>query len=238
MTLSRFLRDYLYIPLGGNRHGPLLQYLSVMLVMLLGGLWHGAAWNFVLWGGLHGVFIVVNHLFRSAIVRFGQPFPPFQAPLVGWAITFVAITIAWVPFRAADFEATLLIWRTMCGLENLYLPILFGSVFGAEGVFTIPGALFDNASFHGVLQAFGFLGGFPILPLAGVICFLCPTTQEWLVPVSTTTTRASINDRIARKLRSICVWRPNAVWAIVLCGLGFLALAQNKHPQVFVYFQF
>ena len=61
MTLSRFLRDYLYIPLGGNRRGPLLQYLSVMLVMLLGGLWHGAARNFVLWGGLHGTFIV-GHL--------------------------------------------------------------------------------------------------------------------------------------------------------------------------------
>ena len=64
MTLSRFIRDYIYIPLGGNRQGPPRRYVELMAAMLIGGLWHGAAWNFVLWGGLHGAYLIVNHLFQ------------------------------------------------------------------------------------------------------------------------------------------------------------------------------
>ena len=71
MTLSRFLRDYLYIPLGGNRHGPARRYVNLIVTMLLGGLWHGAGWTFVLWGALHGVYLVVNHLWREAKARLG-----------------------------------------------------------------------------------------------------------------------------------------------------------------------
>ena len=65
MTLSRFLRDYLYIPLGGNRHGAARRYVNLMITMLLGGLWHGAAWTFVIWGGMHGIYLLVNHAWRS-----------------------------------------------------------------------------------------------------------------------------------------------------------------------------
>src|SRR5216684_6257928 len=64
MTLSRFLRDYLYIPLGGNRLGPKRRYLNLFLTMLLGGLWHGANWNFLIWGGLHGAYLLINHAWR------------------------------------------------------------------------------------------------------------------------------------------------------------------------------
>jgi D-alanyl-lipoteichoic acid acyltransferase DltB (MBOAT superfamily) len=65
ITLSRFLRDYLYIPLGGNRRGPLRRYLNLAVVMLLGGLWHGANWTFVIWGGVHGLMLAVNHGWRA-----------------------------------------------------------------------------------------------------------------------------------------------------------------------------
>jgi alginate O-acetyltransferase complex protein AlgI len=67
ITLSRFLRDYLYIPLGGNRRGPPRRYVNLLATMLIGGLWHGASWTFVLWGGLHGIYLVVNHLWRSMV---------------------------------------------------------------------------------------------------------------------------------------------------------------------------
>ena len=95
MTLSRFLRDYLYIPLGGNRHGPARQVLNVVVTMLLGGLWHGANWNFVLWGGLHGLGLAVNGLWHRAGWR--MPW------LFGWALTLVFVVVAWVPFRAPDW---------------------------------------------------------------------------------------------------------------------------------------
>jgi D-alanyl-lipoteichoic acid acyltransferase DltB (MBOAT superfamily) len=92
MTLSRFLRDYLYIPLGGNRGGRLRTARNLMITMLLGGLWHGAAWGFVLWGGLHGLFLVVEHQLRGR----GWHVP---AP-VRWFVVFHAVVFAWVLFRA------------------------------------------------------------------------------------------------------------------------------------------
>ena len=73
MTLSRFLRDYLYIPLGGNRHGTVRRYVNLLLTMLIGGLWHGAGWNFMLWGGLHGLYLAVNHLWRALVGERHRP---------------------------------------------------------------------------------------------------------------------------------------------------------------------
>ena len=95
MTLSRFLRDYLYIPLGGNRHGPARQVVNLVLTMLLGGLWHGANWTFVAWGGLHGLALAANGLWNRAGLRL-----PWA---IGWALTLVFVLIAWVPFRAPDW---------------------------------------------------------------------------------------------------------------------------------------
>src|SRR3954453_10294235 len=81
MTLSRFLRDYLYIPLGGNRRGPLRRYLNLLITMLLGGLWHGASWNFAVWGGIHGLGLLVNHAWQSTAERTGWRVPcSCQAP--------------------------------------------------------------------------------------------------------------------------------------------------------------
>jgi alginate O-acetyltransferase complex protein AlgI len=99
MTLSQFLRDYLYIPLGGNRRGRILRYVNLMITMLLGGLWHGAAWTFVVWGALHGAYLCINHAWS----RFGPSAPPRIAPLAkfaGFALTFVSVVVAWVFFRA------------------------------------------------------------------------------------------------------------------------------------------
>jgi alginate O-acetyltransferase complex protein AlgI len=96
MTLSRWLRDYLYIPLGGNRGGPRRTYRNLMITMLLGGLWHGAAWTFVIWGGIHGGAMSVERWWR-------ERFPRFHLPVwVAWLITFHVVCLAWVFFRAPD----------------------------------------------------------------------------------------------------------------------------------------
>src|SRR6202162_1284956 len=97
MTLSQFLRDYLYIPLGGNRRGPALRYVNLMITMALGGLWHGAAWTFVIWGVLHGLYLCLNH----AWINYGPAIGPRVAPLANlaaFALTFLAVVVAWVFF--------------------------------------------------------------------------------------------------------------------------------------------
>lgn len=106
ISLSAFLRDYLYIPLGGNRHGRARRTLNLFITMLLGGLWHGANWTFMLWGGLHGLYLSVNHAFRRA-TKDATPSPALRLPLhvASVALTFVATTLAWIVFRAPDLAS-------------------------------------------------------------------------------------------------------------------------------------
>ncbi len=112
ISLSSWLRDYLYIPLGGSRHGAGRTYLNLMLVMLLGGLWHGAAWNFVVWGGIHGGWLALERLAGKTSFYRHLPRP---ARIV---ITFLIVLIAWVFFRAADLPAALSYLGCMFGLDG------------------------------------------------------------------------------------------------------------------------
>ena len=109
MTLSRFLRDYVYIALGGNRRGRVRQAVYLLVTMLLGGLWHGAAWTFVLWGGLHGGALAINTVWD----RLGLPMPRF----LGWLLTILFVMFTWVLFRAEDFETA---WRMMASMTGFY----------------------------------------------------------------------------------------------------------------------
>ena len=111
MSLSRWLRDYLYISLGGNRHGRLMTYRNLMLTMLLGGLWHGASWNFVVWGGYHGALLSVEKMFggkKRAEQGRWTLFYPIQA-----IVTFALVMVGWVFFRAANFHDSLYVLQQM-----------------------------------------------------------------------------------------------------------------------------
>lgn len=114
ITLSHFLRDYLYIPLGGNRQGELRCYGNLFITMLLGGLWHGAGWTFVIWGGLHGFYLVVNRIWH----RWGIAFPK----LVAWMLSFLAIVVGWVFFRSSSLSDSVDILQTMFGMKGFILP--------------------------------------------------------------------------------------------------------------------
>ncbi|MGE5597347.1 MAG: MBOAT family O-acyltransferase [Hyphomicrobiales bacterium] len=104
ITLSRWLRDYLYIPLGGNRKGNFATARNVVLTMLLGGLWHGAAWTFVLWGGLHGAGMVIERGFRAAFRRVTSGPAPRVQTVLAWFVTFHVVCLAWVFFRAESVD--------------------------------------------------------------------------------------------------------------------------------------
>ena len=119
ITLSNFLRDYLYIPLGGNRRGETRRYMNIFVTMLLGGIWHGAGVNFVIWGALHGGFIVVNHLWRDfAVPRLGKltGSPVYWA--AGYAITMTCVLLAWVFFRAQTVGGAVGLLTSMLAPSN------------------------------------------------------------------------------------------------------------------------
>ncbi|MDP1524963.1 MAG: MBOAT family protein [Rhodocyclaceae bacterium] len=111
ITLSIFLRDYLYFTLGGNRHGELRRYANLLITMLLGGLWHGASWTFVIWGALHGVYLVINHGIRHFLGERQHMF----LNLSGWLLTFVAVVVGWVFFRATSLPIAIDVLSAMVG---------------------------------------------------------------------------------------------------------------------------
>lgn len=120
ISLSLWLRDYIYIPLGGNRKGKRRQYFNLMMTMLIGGLWHGAAWKFVFWGAGHGMALCIHKRFLSclknipdnALVRF-----------MSWLLTFTVVSLLWVFFRADSFEvASQVIWGSVSRFDLAYLP--------------------------------------------------------------------------------------------------------------------
>lgn len=156
MTLSRFLKDYLYIPLGGNRLGEFRRYLNLMLTMLLGGLWHGAGWNFVVWGGLHGLFLSINHRWQQLVK--GKIVDNAFYKLVGVGLTFCCVTIAWVFFRAEKMSSAIVIIKSMFGLNGIKSKAdsTFGS-FGEQGT----------------------LYGLSLLLIMAVVVFLLPNTQQF-----------------------------------------------------------
>ena len=130
ITLSRFLRDYLYIPLGGNRRGPVRRYVNLGIVMLLGGLWHGANWTFVVWGAVHGLMLALNHAWRAIPFSNSFIFKTRPAERIATFTTFVAVTLAWIPFRAdslADAKTMMsYLWTNLAGRDGL--ASLWGSI--------------------------------------------------------------------------------------------------------------
>jgi len=113
ITLSRFLRDYIYIPLGGNRKGRTRTYINIFVTFLLGGIWHGAGWTFVVWGMMHGIALVIHRMWQQAKLRMPK--------LLAWFLTFNFINIAWVFFRAKSFDDALKVLKGMF-LGPLVLP--------------------------------------------------------------------------------------------------------------------
>ena len=176
ITLSRFLRDYLYIPLGGNRQGKVRQYSNLMITMLLGGLWHGAGWTFIAWGALHGIFLATNHAWQhvrntflghdiTKSTRFGK----ISAQL----LTFLAVVMSWVVFRSESFESATSIWQSMSGFHGISLPrLLEDMVIEYEAWLPSPWINFDGMFPHNT-SPWAF---------KGILFLLIASTIAWFMP--------------------------------------------------------
>lgn len=212
MTLSRFLRDYVYIPLGGNRKGKPRRYLNLMITLLLGAFWHGAGWTFIIWGILHGTFLVLNHAWRVLVeglnLRKLTSSRPFR--MFAMLLTFLCVVFGWVWFRANSIDSAVQLLRAMIGLNGAVLPsqvvnFIPGLSLLVSSTGTVP--LLGGGAVTGIFEVAGLLG------LAFVLCWAFPSSQ-----------------RMSARQQMIAI----------LLGLPFTiqAIVFGRAPAEFLYFQF
>jgi D-alanyl-lipoteichoic acid acyltransferase DltB (MBOAT superfamily) len=230
MTLSRFLRDYLYIPLGGNRRGPARRYANLIITMLLGGLWHGAGWTYVVWGGLHGVYLAINHGWQALRERLGHRNPGVAWRLAAASITFVAVVYAWVFFRATSFDDALAIAGGMSGRNGFEIPQALLNTFGplgdALGRLGITGYLGGGQRF---VETYAWSLG------AALIAFLAPNTQQIVRQFEPALDYQGAD---CSPLLLPIGWRPTKAWAVCIGALGAACFLALSRPTEFLYFQF
>ncbi len=220
MTLSRFLRDYLYIPLGGSRHGEAMRYRNLMLTMLLGGLWHGAGWTFVIWGGLHGLYLVLQQAWQRL----------FGAARAHWwptLLTFLAVMLAWIFFRAPDVATA---WD------------ISGALVGANGV-SLPRGLASHAAslaqwgLHPAFDGIRWIElagpGLPVLLGAMLLAFKAPNTQEIFFLYE-----PAIERIFQPTGRWAFSWRPTRRWSVGFAALFVACIFGMNRVTEFLYFQF
>jgi len=227
MTLSRFLRDYLYFPLGGNRKGRLRRYFNLMATMLLGGLWHGAGWTFVLWGGLHGAYLTMNHAWHGVREYFGHPVgrPSRVGRIAGMMATFLAVVIAWVCFRAPNLHTALSMIRSMVGLNGITLPgrSLLNEQLAAAieklGIHFGPPPLFS-----GLEAVWGWIAAL------WALAWLAPNSQQILAVYQPVFEQVDY--------RGWLRWRPNKLWVTIIVVILLSAVNNMEKVSEFLYFQF
>ncbi|HUP08292.1 MAG TPA: MBOAT family protein [Caldimonas sp.] len=219
MTLSRFLRDYLYIPLGGNRKGTVRRYVNLMLTMMLGGLWHGAGWTFIVWGTLHGLYLIVHQFWGRLRERWGMAVPAnasSMGAIASGTLTFISVVVAWVFFRATSLDAAWRVLRGMVGMNGAALPQEWRPLVDWTGLFTF-----------GNLEQFGGTYQLAWVALLLLVVWLCPNSQTL----------------IGRLSHGVVVrGHPRWSWmALGALGFGALLLAAingSRGSSEFIYFNF
>lgn len=231
MTLSRFLRDYLYIPLGGNRKGQYRRYQNLMVTMLLGGLWHGAGWTYVLWGGLHGLYLVANHGWHALRRALGQnPHEPLSKPMhiVAVLLTFLFVVVAWVVFRADNISAAIGMLKGMAGINGFVIPDAWLIKWGVLGQWLTAHG-YSTAAFSNPLIRGGAVNWIWISLL---IVWLAPNTQQIMAAYKPALDMPK-SDKAVR-----LSWRPSYAWLAASIWCSAFAILSISELSEFIYFQF
>ncbi|MCG6135764.1 MAG: MBOAT family protein [Nostoc sp. LLA-1] len=213
ITLSNFLRDYLYIPLGGNRQGEIRRNINLIITMLLGGLWHGAGWQFIFWGGLHGFYLVINHQWNSWQKRRNLTVNNWLSQTIAWLVTFIAVVFAWVFFRAENMNAAFVIVRSMLGFNGLSL----------------------NAEILEIELKRAILAVSILLAIA----WFTPNVQEWMGKYEPVLNFEKVKKMSSNgPIWSRWQWQPNQTYAVITSFLTVIALLHLTKVSEFLYFQF
>ena len=211
ITLSRFLRDYLYFPLGGNRKGEVRRYQNLFITMILGGLWHGAGWTFVAWGALHGCYLIINHTWLNVRAYFGwntvneSPFGNGMSRM----LTLLAVIVGWVFFRAETFSGA---WQIIAGMS------------GKNGA-ALPNSILEFAPFLG-----NFATGYSRIPLlaGGTLTGLFEMIGLYSIGIAI----------ICMPNMGQTTWRTKLVAVILTFYFTIQGILFEREPSEFLYFQF
>ena len=235
ITLSTFLRDYLYIPLGGGRAGKYRRYVNILIVMLLGGLWHGAGWTFILWGTVHGVMILINHAAQDvrtfvrgdgAEVRSFAFLRPFSI-----AFVFALVVISWVPFRAESIESAHHMLSAMAGLNGLVLPPTYENLLSTVLLPLGIDATYQTLNFYDGRTQIGYYA------LLLAVVWFAPNTHQIMHRFDPALGAPSAAGTLAEKYLA---WKPSVIWSVVATGLLLASLYMMfiGRRDEFLYFQF
>lgn len=236
ITLSLFLRDYLYIPLGGNKGCVLRRYFNLMIVMLLGGLWHGPSWTFIFWGGVHGFYLSVNHIWRSFVgARFRCDSQIVLVLIKCFSVgsTFMFVAFAWVLFRAENLDTAIIIYKGMFGLNGVSVHMPIALKLGAKDFFEKVGI---------------------IMPLDGArhlaytyLWLLVLSFYVWILPNISQIMKnyEPVCERFAKEEEAGAIivdkyltWSPTNTWALFLALVTVLAVLGITKMNAFIYFNF
>jgi D-alanyl-lipoteichoic acid acyltransferase DltB (MBOAT superfamily) len=226
ISLSRFLRDFVYVPLGGAVGGPARRTVNLFLTMLLGGLWHGANWTFVLWGAFHGVLLAINHAWRQWR---GRRATTRARRFAGWCATFTAFVIGMVLFRAADLPAALKMFQAMTGFGGAARAEAMNVAWDSWGMRV---GLISEDFVRAWLGANWSVVGSLWTAAALAILLLVPDTMEL------TNYREGEPHSDWRHNTGVLAWRPSPVWAAGLVVLFVAIYANLLRITEFLYYQF
>ena len=226
MTLSRFLRDYLYIPLGGSRAGPVRRYTNLCVTMVLGGLWHGAGWTFLVWGALHGAYLCVNHAWDAVAARLG-PMPARWSgvgSVLAWGTTFAAVMVAWVFFRAPDVATAIRVLAAMVGMQGDAGPALVEvAALGAKPLLVWLGGDIEQVVW---------------LTTGLAIVLLLPNVRQVMDRHALVLPGSAPAAATLRRVLDLLRWKPSLGWAVVTVGLFLVSFVYMGRVSPFLYFQF
>ncbi|TCU73962.1 D-alanyl-lipoteichoic acid acyltransferase DltB (MBOAT superfamily) [Bradyrhizobium sp. R2.2-H] len=226
ITLSRFLRDFVYIPLGGNAYGPRRRGFNLFLTMVVGGLWHGANWTFIAWGALQGVLLIVNHSWR---VILGDRKLPRWAGGIGWFLTFASFAVGMTLFRSANISSAAVMLKAMAFLDTASAEVVLGSTADSWGIeHGYISADFVRTWFGNTWTVVATITTAAVL----MVALFIPDTME-LVGYRVGEPHADW-----RRQHLLPKWHPSLGWALVVVGLFAVVFANLNSFSEFLYYQF
>ena len=225
ITLSRFLRDYIYIPLGGNKRGMPRRFMNLIAVMFLGGLWHGANWTFVMWGTLHGFALILNHFWNWL----RKPYGDEGSSLSKWSgrvIVFLFLVVTWVFFRAESIGDAMNILSGMIGLNGVVLPETYYERLGSISM------ALENMGVR-------FESGYLFLGVNQVVILLFLLLIVWYLPNTIEWSKYEHSGKFEKtSYLANVLWEPTVLWSFSLSILMLVSLVYMSRAGEFLYFQF